>query len=345
MIKILLLGCGGNAGINFIKSVKLSNDKIFCYGVDIDEYNILRSHCDKNFLLKKNFSEKKKIDFLKKIIKKYNIDFVHAQPDIEVKFLLKHKKEFKNKIFNLDEIAYKAFENKHYFQKIVSEKLRINYKSLNFSEANNKKFKQLKGKKKSVWMRSIIGAGSKAALPITDLKMANEWYRYWKIKSNLRKKDFQLSEFLPGREFAVQTFWINGELYHAQARERLVYFFGSLMPSGQSSTPAVAKTINNQKVYNIAYKSIKAVISKPHGIYCVDIKQNTNKKLIPTEVNYGRFFTTSDFFSNVGINTPLDLVRYFVKGIKPKKKINFLKPNIYWIRGLDTEPKLIKKKK
>ena len=52
MTNILLLGCGGNAGINFTKSIKLADSNIKIYGIDIDKYNLVSSNADYKFLLK-----------------------------------------------------------------------------------------------------------------------------------------------------------------------------------------------------------------------------------------------------------------------------------------------------
>lgn len=342
MINILLLGCGGNAGINFVKSLKKSkNIRYKIIGIDIDLYNLKSSNSD----VKIFFNQKSnKLNFIKKVIKKYGIKFIHAQPDPEVKFLLENKKHFKDLIFNHDMNKYKIFADKLFCQSKWNKDFSHSFKCYNlFTLKNDKKLRDkffYKGSKK--WVRAIRGAGSKAALPVYSYLESKNWADYWIKKNKMKYIDFMVSDYLSGREFAVQTFWKNGELIHSQARQRLVYFFGSIMPSGQSSTPAVAKTINLKSVYKQAYRSITSIDNNPNGIYCVDLKENDLGEIITLEINYGRFFTTSDFFAEIGVNTPLTYVDCFF-GSRISKKIEKIKNNFYWIRGIDKEPYLLKR--
>ena len=114
------------------------------------------------------------------------------------------------------------------------------------------------------------------------------------------------------------------------------------MPSGQSSTPSVARTIHDRKVYDTAYLAIKAITPNPHGIYCVDLKESSDQNIIPLEVNYGRFFTTSNFFAALGVNGPAQLLS-LACSYPVKKSVEIIKEEIYWTRGLDRHPYLAKK--
>jgi len=334
MKTIALLGCGGNAGMNFVKSLKMKDQKINIVGFDLDRFNLLSSNSDTKILMSK-MEDLEKVDFLNDHIQKLNIDFIHAQPDLEVKFLCEFGHLLKCSVFPHSLSEWDVFANKHFCSINWGEKLDLSFKSFSLIEVTRdpSKWDFLFEPSGKVWCRSITGAGSKAALPITSLEQAKSWANYWVESRGMAMEDFMLSEYLPGREFAVQTFWLDGEIIHSQARERLVYFFGNIMPSGQSSTPAVAMTISEDRVYEIAEQSIKCLVDKPNGIYCVDLKENSLGEIIPMEVNYGRFFTTSDFFSNLGMNSPFSYVNCL-----RDKKINSLPEKIYWIRGLDREP-------
>lgn len=339
-MRLMLLGAGGNAGINFVKSLKKADENVFVLGLDLDFYNLISSNSDHKEVLKfENQDEKiEKINFL---IDKFGIDLIHAQPDPEVKFLCSNSQHLKAKCFPHSLSEWEAMSNKLLCSQIWREKLNLDFSSYSLESVlkNPDLFSNLNSNGK-VWCRAITGAGSKAALPITTLKEADNWANYWINSRNLKKSDFMLSEFLDGPEYAVQTFWKNGKLIHSQARERLVYFFGNIMPSGQSSTPAVAKTIANQEVYEVAHKSILAMSERPNGIYCVDLKTNSEGSVVPMEINYGRFFTTSDFFAEIGINTPHVYCRSVMgdEMLEEDIKINSVKQNIYWIRGLDKKP-------
>lgn len=335
MANILLLGAGGNAGINFTKCVHKGGHKVI--GIDINNYYLDTCNADE----KVGIGSDDKVGDILEIINHFRVDMIHAQPDNEVKWLLSQPELEKYRFPHSLEM-WKKFSNKLYCQDIWTK--RIPFSTYSFLECSLKPhlFEKMKYKGGGkVWVRAIQGAGSKAALPITSFTQAENWINYWEEARGINQSDFMLCQYLPGREYAVQTLWKDGQLIHSQQRERLVYFFGALMPSGQTSTPAVAKITNDKDVYSEAYAAIKDIDCLPNGIYCVDIKRDINGIPIPMEVNYGRFFTTSDFFAEVGVNTPLDYVNMFLHQPFLENMEKVTEP-YYWIRGLDKEPKLIK---
>jgi hypothetical protein len=342
-MNILVLGAGGNAGINFIKCLKhYSRQDIIVHGADMNKYYRLAGNAD--FWAPINYdSDAAKIESIHEYVDRHDIAMIHAQPDAEVRFLLSYQSEFSRLLFNHSLQVFDKFSDKHACQKIWGNEFG-NFQVCRFDEAlaDPRVFEGLRDLGHgTVWFRAIRGAGSRCALPVDTMEQAKGWAMYWQEKKGMNHSDFMLCEYLPGPEYAVQTFWYDGVLMHSQARERLVPFFGALMPSGQTSTPAVARTVNTKKVYLAAYKAIKAIDPSPHGIYCVDLKTTgDDKTIVPTEVNYGRFFTTCDFFAALGVNTPVAYVNSHVYGIR-KKKVECVEGEHYWIRGLDKEPRLI----
>lgn len=335
MGNILLLGAGGNAGINFTKCMHMAGHKV--YGGDMNKFYLESSNAD----TKVDIDYSNKLSSIEGILEKYQIDMIHAQPDLEVRWLLSQpslsKYVFPHKLKILEK-----FSNKMHCQAIWSAK--YNFSTYSYLECCLKPslFQEMaqKGGGK-VWVRAIHGAGSKAALPVTSFDQAHNWVHYWDSMKKITPSEFMLCQFLPGKEYAVQTFWRDGILIHSQQRERVAYFFGALMPSGQTSTPSIAKITSDKDVYDTAYNAIHMIDSHPHGIYCVDLKRDIEGKVIPMEVNYGRFFTTSDFFAKVGVNTPSVYVDTFMNKI-PEEMVEKVTTAFYWVRGLDKEPKLMK---
>jgi len=98
MKTIGLLGCGGNAGINFVKSLKIYNPNIKVIGFDLDKYNLVSCNADVKIHL--NFHNiDDKIKKINSFINEYKIDFLHAQPDSEVRFLCEHGHLLDCKVF------------------------------------------------------------------------------------------------------------------------------------------------------------------------------------------------------------------------------------------------------
>lgn len=65
----------------------------------------------------------------------------------------------------------------------------------------------------------------------------------------------------------------------------------------------------------------------------------------PTEINIGRFFTTHLFFSRAGLNLPDIYCDLCLSGTTPRleRRLNPLPDGLLWIRGMDTEPALVRR--
>jgi carbamoyl-phosphate synthase large subunit len=159
-----------------------------------------------------------------------------------------------------------------------------------------------------------------------------EW---WVDERGLAIADFMAAERLPGAEFAYQSVWKDGALIAGQARERVEYLYGHLTPSGQTSTPAVARTIAVPEVDRVAQQAILVLDPSPQGVYCADLKTASDGTVKVTEINAGRFFTTSNFFAAAGLNMP-DLLMRCALGEDPTPLPSSpLPPDLYWIRMVD----------
>jgi carbamoyl-phosphate synthase large subunit len=65
------------------------------------------------------------------------------------------------------------------------------------------------------------GGGSKGSLPVKDPDQAKSWVKYWTEMRGVPEGMFLLCEYLPGRDYAVQSLWLDGDLVQAKACERL----------------------------------------------------------------------------------------------------------------------------
>ena len=118
---------------------------------------------------------------------------------------------------------------------------------------------------------------------------------------------------------------------------------GNRTLSGITGVTKIGKTYSDKTVTNVAFEAIKSIDNSPHGIYGVDMAYDNENIPNPTEINISRFFTTILFFTTAGLNMPkifMDIALYNEFPII-KKKINPLPTNLLWMRGMDTEPKLM----
>jgi hypothetical protein len=339
-LTVLLLGAGGNAGRNYAKALAMIPNAYRVIACDLDAYNLAACDAAAKYLLPRLPSSERR-DQLNRIIDRERVDYVHAQPDGEVQFLVEFAAQLNAPTFPHTLESLQRFADKLQCQAHWKSALGLGFECASLAELRREpeRFAALQARSGKVWVRAIAGAGSRAALPVTSLEQAQHWAQYWITTRGMREQDFMLAEYLSGHEYAVQTFWTDGQLEHAQARQRLVYFFGNIMPSGQSSTPAVAVTVSDRDVYETAYAAVCGIDPHPHGIYCVDLKRNADGQVIPMEVNYGRFFTTCDFFARLGVNTPHAVIQHALFGAR-EPRVESVPAGWYWIRGLDREPLL-----
>lgn len=345
MTRILITGAGGSAAYNFYDALKLAFDDLYVVGVDARPEHLELIDVDKRYTVPL-VSDPAYIDAINKIIEKEKIEFVHPQPDAEVHFLSQHKDKINAKLFLPDHDVIEACHDKMQFNKILTEKNVAVPMALHIKTPDDLKraLKELTKTQPKTWLRAIRGAGSRASLPINSFYQGDAWIDYWRNFRGVDYGDFMASEFLPGREFAWQSLWYNGELVTAQARERLEYIFGNLTPSGQTSSPSVAKTVNRDDINETGQAAVKAVCDKPHGVFCVDMKEGLDGVPKVTEINAGRFFTTSNFFAHAGLNMPQMYVELGLHGKLNTPKpptLNPLKEDLHWVRMIDMGFKLV----
>ncbi|MGB9728296.1 MAG: ATP-grasp domain-containing protein [Thermoprotei archaeon] len=342
--RILVLGAGGSAGINFIKSLRMATEKFYIVATDINKYHLELVDADKSYIIPKA-TDSRYLDVVNKLIHMEKIEFVHAQPDIEVFMISKNREKIDAKTFLPKHETIETTQNKIKTNQILKNKnvpAPISYKIEDVSSIK-KYYNELKDEKGRVWVRALKGAGSRASLPAYSPEQIIEWINYWNKKEGLVYEDFMISEYLPGEEFAFQSIWKDGELIVSQARKRIEYLFGNITPSGQTSTPSVAVTVHNELVNKIGTEAIKAIDDKPNGVFGVDMKANKNGIPSVTEINAGRFYTTNNFYAHLGCNMPWIYIKLaFNEKIPLTKKYNAVEAGYYWIRLPDAGPILVK---
>ena len=346
MKRILVTGAGGSAGINFIDCLRIAHEKMNIIGTDINKWHLELPDVDRRYIIPRA-TEKDYLDNLNQIIEKEKIEFVHPQPDAEVKIISENRTKIDAITFLPDKKTIKICQNKMKLNKILGKNNIPAPKAFLIKDKKSlsKAMAELKEKHEKIWIRAIKGAGARAALPIKEEAHGKMWIDYWEKMRGLTYGDFMACEFLPGKEFAFQSVWKDGELITSMARERLEYIFGELTPSRQSSSPSVARSIHRNDINETATNAILSVDKNATGVFCVDMKENKNSIPGITEINAGRFFTTSNFFAKIGINMPYIYIKLAYKEKIPDlQKYNASPEGYYWIRLMDKGPILVREK-
>ena len=111
MKKILCTGAGGPAGINFTKSLMTAPEKMTLVGTDSNEYFLNLAIMENKYLVPRA-KDTSYIDTLNDIIHKENIEFLHAQPDIEVEVVSENRQKIDAPVFLPPKAAVRACQDK-----------------------------------------------------------------------------------------------------------------------------------------------------------------------------------------------------------------------------------------
>lgn len=347
MKRILVTGAGGPAAINFIVSLRIAPERIYITGVDVNSYRIHLAPVDSKYVVPRA-AEKEYIETLNEIVQKENIDFIHAQPDIEVRVLSENRENLGASTFLPSKETVRICQDKFeaakiWFKKSVPTARTILIKS---EEDLVRAFEEFGS---PIWIRARYGAGGRGSTPAHNIETALSWIRYWRSRGV--DWEFIAQEYLGGRNVAFHSVWKDGELIVSMARERLEYIYPELSPSGITGTPAVQKTIHDERVNRIAVEAVLAIDPNFSGIACVDLKENSEGVPYVTEINVGRMFTTSFFFSYASkilysdyrANFPYIYLKLAYSESVPKlPKFNVLPEGLYWVRHIDAPACLMK---
>jgi len=350
MKRIIATGAGGPAGINFVMSLRIAPEKMFIVGTEADEYFVHLALTDKKYLITQA-KEADYIDRLNEIIQKEKAEFLHAQPDIEVKVISENREKLEADAFLPSKKAVKACQDKLESARIWRNK---NVPVARIRELNNERDieKAFEEFGTPIWIRARHGAGGKGSTPANNKETALSWIKYWKSRSV--DWEFIAQEHLPRRNIGFHSLWKDGELVTSMARERIEYIYPHLAPSGITGTPAVQKTVHEENINEIGTEAVLSIDSNFNGLACVDLKENKDGVPCVTEINAGRMFTTSFFFSYASkilrkdyyANIPYLYVKLAYKENIPNiPKYDILPKNVYWIRHIDAPAKLVHKGK
>ena len=341
--KILIGGAGGAPSEGVIKSLLKSPKHETIIGMNADPTDLILSKSAKKYYVPLANKQEYKGSLLK-ILEQEKPDMMHFQNDME----LYNASLIRD---DIQETGVTLYMPDHEVIDICLHK----YKSyLKFKEANivvpenifinnendlKRAFNELGNSNGEIWLRaSKICAGGKGSIPTNDYNLAKSW-----INRNDGWGDFIAAQILTSDTVTWLSIWHEGELVVAQTRKRNGWIHGNRTASGITGVTKIGQTYSDILVNEIAINSIKAVSKKPHGIFGVDMAYNKEGIPNPTEINISRFFTTVLFFTEAGLNLPVIFKDIALYNEFPKlsKKVNPLPDNLLWLRGMDTEPKLI----
>jgi carbamoyl-phosphate synthase large subunit len=332
MHRILLTGVGSPASQNVLRSLRDAPEAFYIVGADANRYHLEWGELDRAYEAPLTDSPDY-LRFLRALLAREGVDFVHGQPDWEVAWLARHRHLLSARTLLPTSETVALCQDKAACARRWRE-LGLRADSPHLVKSHRELETAAGCLGIPLWLRATSGAGARGSCKVENLQQGQAWLDYWRARGV--DWEFVAQEYLPGPEFAFQSVWRHGRLMTSAARERLEFVFPQHAPSGVTSSPVVARSVHNPRVNEVATRAILAVDPRPNGIYCVDLKCDPRGEPRPTEVNAGRFFTTSYFFTAAGANMPYLYVRLGLGAQAPSlPQYDAVPAGLYWIRHID----------
>lgn len=338
--RVIITGAGGPGGVNVARALRLANEEIFLLGIDSDRYHIFLAETDARELVPRATEEEAYLLRLQDLIECYDIGFVLPTNGVEIRLLAERQEEVPARLFLPRPATVRIAHDKSQSYRIWSKQgLPVPRTYLVENPADlDRVFEVIDTR--PVWVRGSgipgIGIGV-ASLPCHKAEHAKAWVDYYAGWGK-----FVASEYLPGDNLTWLSLWKDGELVCSQGRRRISYVLPHVSPSGITGAPAVCHTIHREDINEIGVKAMLAIDEKPHGVFFIDFKCDADGQPKITEVNGGRFGTTSPhFYAKAGFNLPYLMAKLaYGEEIGSIPKFNVLPADLYWIRTLDCGPVL-----
>jgi carbamoyl-phosphate synthase large subunit len=345
--RILVTSAGGGASNNLMAGLRQCEIPVFLVGTSMDRYYLARSRADRNYLIPRADSGEPYLEALGQIVIREEVELIIPNNDVEVPILSAAR----------DRLGARTYLPTHETIGLCQDKLALTEHladrgirvpetyAIEAPDQADELFDRF-GNADLLWCRMRRGGGSRGSLPVKNPDQLRFWVRYWTEMRGVPGGMFVLCEYLPGRNYAMQSVWHNGELIQAKACERLHYLFAGLMPSGTSSTPRVARLIDNPLINEMCVETVRAVDPQATGLFCIDFKEDQKGLPCVTEINIGRFFMITSLFNSVGRHNMAELYPRLAFGespeVSPEERFGDIGSEVtYLIREIDNEPEVL----
>jgi glutathione synthase/RimK-type ligase-like ATP-grasp enzyme len=346
-VPIVITGAGGSGGISFVRALRLAETqeslKLRLVCTDHNSHFLNFPQADARFVSPRHDSR----DFvptLLKLAKKYDAKFLHPHPSSEARVVSENSGLFEDENVKIYlPTAASILPDKLEIYNALSKRSvpvprTVQISSLSDVDSAFSEFGE------SLWIRAKRGAGGRLGLKVDTPEQAKCWVKLNTLQNRAVTGDFILQEYLPGRDLAFDSLWFKGRLVTSYARERLQYVLKHISLSGITGTPAVARTVEDEKVNQVGVEAVKALDSEPHGFFSVDVKEDAAGKPVVTEVD-GKWHTTAPLwgyaFAKVLDKPELNMVyQYLMLGLNGKldgelPAFNLFPADHYLVRQLD----------
>lgn len=319
---ILVLGAGGPAGINFTKAAyECGHEAVAC---DVDPVMLQLARGRHRELVRRDRTATE----INQLIHKYDVAFVHAQPDAEVTWLSANAHLLNAPTLLPGRAALFVCGDKYRTANAAGPDAPATLPLSDESELE-RAIEDLGG---DCWMRLRRGAGSCGALPVSDADIARAWMRHWR-QFLVADDDWMLQERLPGKDLSWTGVFKDGELVAYGMKERLRLLGADRSPAKIASTATLQVTVDRKDLHDLALRVVEGLQGVANGIYMLDAREDSTGQPKLTEVNAGRFGTTSMHWHHARCNL---VGAYIHAGLgREELPVGKCEPGVAWAREMD----------
>ncbi len=341
--RVLVPGAGGPGAVNLTRGLLQAPEPIFTVGCDASPYYIHLALTHERARVPRASDEGAYIAAIRDLVARFSLNFVFPNSSVEMMVLTRHRDEIGAPMFVPSLATQETAASKWLtWQRWREAGIPVPQTLLiETPEDISRAFDEISTR--PIWFRGagIPGRGiGMAALPCRSPIEALGWITF---HDGFGK--FIASEYLPGENLTFMGLFRDGNLVTSQGRQRDLYVIPHVSPSGITGAPAVCHTVHRDDLNELGHRAVLAVDPHFHGVAFVDFKGDGQGRILPTELNAGRFGTTHHFYTAAGRNMPYYLLRMAFGEPLPEDlpRYNALPADLYWIRTLDAGPVLLRR--
>lgn len=341
--RVLVTGAGTGAANNLIRSLKAGDPSLVVIGCHGDRFALTQSAADRNYLL---FAEPSSRNLwgLRHVIEKEAIDLIIPSTDTEVLTLSRQRDRLRGCVFLPRHHVIERCQDKYRlacFLRAAGVPAPETFPVTDTAGMRNA-FRRLTASQPLVWCRPRRGNGGVGAAPVRTLRQARAWIAYWKDMRGIPEREFTLAQFLPGRDFACQSLWRDGQLVLIKTFERLSYVVRGSAASSVSSLAALMKMVYEPRVVEVCKAAIRQLDRRASGVFCVDLKESADGTPCVTEINAGRFSMSTNVYDLTGrYNMALAYLQLARKTFEVPPETYDVVEDHYMVRDLDGPPRVL----
>ena len=333
------MSAGSGATNNLIRSLRTGDATLDVFGCHWDRFILKKSSAERNYLIPPS-DHPDHLPGLRRIIQDEHIGVLIPASDQDVQTVSRLRARIPCRLFLPPSEIIDLCQDKYALVRFLRDRglpAPLTY-AVSDRRSIGRIFSRL-APPTPLWCRMRTGSGSMGATPVNTPAQARSWVQYWEDLRGVPASAFTLSEYLPGREFSVQGLWLDGRPVLIKMCECVLPFGGWNQPSASSSTPALARTVEDPRVIKVCEDVMHAVGPTVSGVFSIDLKEDVHGTPCVTEINPGRFCMITSIYDLTGQhNMALTYVRLALG-----EPVDIADPldvaeDFYLVRDLDTLP-------